>query len=439
MSTIPPHSEAAERALLACCMVDGAESVLTAEAAGISDASFYVPANGTLFARFRAMTVAGIPLDLVTACQELQKAGELDSVGGFTAVSALVESASTTASRAYHIEEVVSKARLRAIRRAAMGLREAAEAEDADKVSEALKSVSVATAPQRALSSIADACRDARQQIEDEIAGRKTCGIFGFGMPGFDHFFGLLRRGELACVAARPGVGKTSICIGAAVRAAMSGLRIRFYGLEMGNEELVMVAAGQLSGLSPRTIATAHPADRAEFFAALDALAALKTLTLIDCDRSHDEIVSRTRAASLRGQIDGVFVDYLQRVTPPRGDHQASREQKIGLMTRDLKQLARDIGAPVVIAAQLNRAAENDDREPRMSDLRESGNIEADCDRVVLLHRPVAGMDGKPQHADSNTSHIRIITDKNRKGPTGPAWAAFHRPTQRFTEIKTTK
>lgn len=438
MPTTPPHSEAAERALLACCMVDGAESVLTAEAAGISEASFYVPANGMLFSRFRAMVSSGIPLDLVTACRELQKAGELDSAGGFAAISTLAESASTTALRAYHIEDVSAKARLRAIRGAAMALREAAEGEDTDRVSDALKSISVATAPQRALSSIADACRDARQQIEDEIAGRKTRGIFGFGMPGFDHFFGQLRRGELVCVAARPGVGKTSICIGAAVRAAMAGLRIRFYGLEMGNDELVTVAAGQLSGHSPRTIATAHPADRSEFFDALDVIAALKTLTLIDCDRSHDEIVSRTRAASLRGQIDGVFVDYLQRINPPRGDKDATRAQRIGLMTRDLKQLARDVAAPVVIAAQLNRAAESDDREPRMSDLRESGDIEADCDRVILLHRPAVGLDKRAQDADSDTSHIRIITDKNRKGPTGPAWASFHRPTQRFTEIKTT-
>ena len=148
--------------------------------------------------------------------------------------------------------------------------------------------------------------------------------------------------------------------------------------------------------------------------------------------------MSRTRAASLRGQIDGVFVDYLQRINPPRGDKDATRAQRIGLMTRDLKQLARDVAAPVVIAAQLNRAAESDDREPRMSDLRESGDIEADCDRVILLHRPAVGLDKRAQDADSDTSHIRIITDKNRKGPTGPAWASFHRPTQRFTEIKTT-
>jgi replicative DNA helicase len=433
---VPPHSETAERALLACCLVDGAESVLTAEASGLTEADFYSPANALLFARFRAMVAAKVPVDIATLAEELAKAKELDACGGAAGLSRLADEVATTASRAYFIDEVAAKARFRAVRRAAMALQEAAQVEDADKVQVAVKAISEATAPKRRLSSIADACKEARRQMEDARAGIRPLGVFGLGVPAIDRHFGLFRRGELACIGARPGFGKTSLLLNCAIKAAHAGHRVRFYGLEMSNEELVTIAAGIITGHSPREVIHGHDADFAEYCAGFDQLAVLKNFTLIDCDRSHEEIVSRTRAAALRGQIDGVFIDYLQRVKPPKMDKGATRAQAIGEMTREFKQMARDIAAPVIVAAQINRAGDgSDDTQPTMANLRESGDIEADCDRIALLHRPSTNADGVAQAKDDPTAHMLLIVDKNRKGPTGQTWMAFNRPTQRFSEL----
>ena len=106
-------------------------------------------------------------------------------------------------------------------------------------------------------------------------------------------------------------------------------------------------------------------------------------------------------------------------------------------MTRDAKEMARQIGAPVVIAAQLKRLGDGaENRAPTMSDLRESGNIEQDCDKVILLHRPDKDALGNIQQPDTETAHVKIIVDKNRKGRTGPTWVSFRGPTQQFTEMQ---
>lgn len=429
----------AEQALVACAFVDGAETILTAEAAGVTDAEFLDPLCACIWARLRVMVREQKPIDELTACSEMQLAGELDRIGGFRGLTAITSRITTTAHRAYHIEVVAQQSRFRAIRRAAMGLQEAAAIGDGDQVAAALKSVSVATAPKKAIGSVADACKSARANIEEIRAGKKNPGVFGLYLPRLDSFFGRFRAGQLVCVAARPGVGKTSILIQAAVAAARDGLNVRFYGLEMSNEELVTVAAGQLSGISPNAVERneVHAADAEDFFAALDYIGTLKTLTLIDCDRAYEEIASRTRAAALRRKVDGVFVDYLQLMRPPKGAHQATRDQQIGEMTRDAKEMARQIGAPVVIAAQLKRLGDGaENRAPTMSDLRESGNIEQDCDKVILLHRPDKDALGNIQQPDTETAHVKIIVDKNRKGRTGPTWVSFRGPTQQFTEMQ---
>lgn len=433
-TTPPPHSAEAEESLIACTLDDAGVSLAAAQIAGVSPDSFHGSATRIVFDVLIEMQRAGLPIDLPVLGEELHKRNLFDAIGGPAWLNSITNRAPTTAHFRYYLDEVLDHQRNRALGSAGTQLAHAATTGDADAIGQAIAAVSTAAAPRVHASSLAEVARAEEQRLQDEIAGRTPRGVFGFGLPRFDAYFANLARGEFVTVAARPGIGKTSLCLGAGVSAAITGKRVLFFGLEMRAGQLLRVAAGQLSGVSPRDLDHVHNLDRADYFAALRQIGRCPTLSIYDLDRSLDAIVARVRSERMRGQIDVVIVDYLQRVLPPRGDHQATREQRVGQMSTAFKSLALEIDAPVIVAAQLNRQAESDDREPRMGDLRESGSIEADSDRVLLLHKPANGPDKIPQDPDASTVHVRMIVDKNRSGPTGPTWATMHRPTQRFAE-----
>ncbi|MBK8477564.1 MAG: AAA family ATPase [Opitutaceae bacterium] len=427
-----PHS--AEECLVACTLDDNGASLAAAQVAGVSPDSFHGSATRIVFEVLTEMQRAGLPIDLPVLGEELQKRNLLDAIGGLPWLNEITNQTPTTARFRYYLDEVLDQQRDRALDAAGAQLSRAAKTRDPDVIGQAIAAVSVAAAPRTKAASLAEVAQAEEQRLHDEIAGRTPRGVFGFGLPRFDAYFGNVARGEFVVPAGRPGDGKTSLCWGAGVSAAMAGKRVLFFGLEMRAGQLLRVAAGQLSGVSPRDLDRVHDLDRADYFAALRKIGQCPTLSIYDSDRSLDAIVARVRSERIRGQIDVVIVDYLQRVVPPRGDHQATREQRVGQMSTAFKSLALEIDAPVIVAAQLNRQAESDNREPRMSDLRESGSIEADADRVLLLHKPNNGPDGVPQQPDAQTVHIHLIVDKNRSGPTGPTWLKMHRPTQRFAE-----
>jgi replicative DNA helicase len=230
---------------------------------------------------------------------------------------------------------------------------------------------------------------------------------------------GGLRPGHLVIVGARPGIGKsmiaTELCRYVAPRTG-----VLFSSLEMSRQEVTNRIAASMTGipLAALTAGTVSDGDMPKLEGLLGRVA---DWPLVIDDRASVGIAAiRGRARDMtrkRGGLGLVIVDYLQLVTP--ADRNAPREQQVAAVSRALKLMAKDLNVPVVALAQVNRGpAARGDNRPRLSDLRESGAIEADADEVLLLHRD------EGQEAD-HYGDLEVIVAKNRHGQTGSAFLAW--------------
>lgn len=227
---------------------------------------------------------------------------------------------------------------------------------------------------------------------------------------------GGLRPGHLTVVGARPGVGKSLVAtMLAGYSAAQRDGGVYFASVEMSADELTDRIAAARAGVNLRDLTNRTlTADQAAALA--DKVASMRDwpLDLDDRVTTIADIRRGARSSARRhGRLRMVIVDYLQLLdAKPAAGSRASRQELVSELSRSLKLLAREHEVPVVMLAQLNRsAAQRTDKQPVLTDLRESGSVEQDGDEVILLHRD----DNDPDLA----GQIRLILAKNRHGPTG--------------------
>lgn len=436
-----PHFPDSERAIVSCAMIDAADTLTACAEAGVAAASFFLPAERIVFEAISTMVVAGLAVDLSTVAVELRKANLLSAVGGVESLSAMADLAPTSAHRSYHIEQVRIAAGCRSVITSARAAIERAASfsgtvEDfASEIGSLAAQVAIGSETKsRTLGAAVDAVA---REIEEEIAGTRNRGVVSISLPTLDRTAGLLAPGELVIVAARPGCGKTSLAMQVATAAARS-VRVLVFTLEMSDDEVLRVMAAQRSGIPARGIVRAHKADQLDYLAALRSLKTEARGMRIYEHTQFPAIAATCRAEAMRGPLGLIIVDYLQLVEGAQVQRNAQREQQVAAISRGLKQLARSLRCPVLCMAQLNRASEAESRPPRLSDLRESGSIEQDANRVLFLHRPDATPDGHPQSDADLVVYCRATLAKHRSGPTGQIWVRFEKPAQRITEAQPT-
>ena len=248
------------------------------------------------------------------------------------------------------------------------------------------------------------------------------------GLVGPDRRFGAWPRGSLVVVGARTSVGKTSLATTLAVEHARAGRRVSFISVEMDAHRIGQRYVGALAGISLHDLVRRRLGEEEDgkLREALDAPLALCT---DDRSRSWSAVRARIRQhARELGGLDVAFVDYLQLLDPEPAPGE-KRYEALGRISAGLKHLARDLDCVVVGLAQLNRGTEERE-EPRMSDLRESGNLEQDADIVWLLWR-------KEQDAALyGLSPVRLKVAKNRYGPTGETKLRFRSSAMQFLELE---
>lgn len=272
--------------------------------------------------------------------------------------------------------------------------------------------------------SIADMAASLAAQVENPTERK----LIATGWARWDEKATALRAGEMVTIAARPGCGKTALGIQIAVHAAMAGERVVLFSLEMSGEEVVDRIAKHRGG--PDALY-----NRAEYLREIRAAAKLDRLHVYDNAERHTmaSIEARSRLhAGQQGSVGLVVIDYLQLIEP--ADRRAPREQQVAEMSRRCKQLAGILHCPVLVLAQLNREIEKDDRKPRLSDLRESGAIEQDSDRVWFLWQdPKTIIPGAEEAA---SIEVLLIQSKCRGGPPNVgARMNFNRPVFTFRQI----
>lgn len=219
-----------------------------------------------------------------------------------------------------------------------------------------------------------------------------------------------LNKGELITIAARSGVGKTTLALNMFTHQAYVGYKPHYFSLEMPKEELIKKMLGIKSGIVSRKIRkNSLEAREEEIITSLANGLASKKFKVYDRTSSIDHIENKIRENHLKGNLDIVYIDLINRVTTK--EKVGSRAEYIGSITRRFKQLALELKIPVVILAQINRGAEQrTDRRPMLSDLKESGSIEEDSDVVISVYRNLVVCD---RNFDGQVDYGSNDPDKN--------------------------
>lgn len=415
-----PHSREAEVAVLGACLLDARALAVAMEILAPRD--FYDPRHAAVFEAMVDLADRGEPVDLVTVSEELKARDRLEQVGGVTFLAGLVDSV-LVAGHAEHYARIVREmAQRRELIQAAQEITR--RALDLDAPVEAVLEVA-----ERSV--FAAVQRDAFEpRLADRIVAERWQQLYGrrneppdtieTGFVDLDRYTGGLQRGALSVVAARPSMGKSLLAQQIAVHAARRWTVLLFTP-EMSGEEIADRLISRWTGIDLVRIRSKRLTEP-EWEAGLRAVMRNRIGRLLVDDTAgitSREIRSRARRVAMREKVDLIIVDYLQYLAdePERGQ---SRNDLIGVMTRRLKALARELGCAMLLLSQLSRAPERRaSKRPELADLRDSGNIEQDADLVILLHRPsYYDPEDKPGIAE-------LIIAKQRNGPVGTVELQF--------------
>lgn len=440
----PPASMDAERTVVGAVLLDSSYHSEAAEVLTPSD--FFLDSHRIVFQRMTDLADAQQTIDLVTLSEELRRNKELEAVGGVAWLSSLTEGLP----RRPRITDYVKLIRDKSMARRAMSICSAAIARYADQSETALEVLEDLESQliDVAQSAVTGTLRTVKDSVEiaggvDQYMGPildpvETGGL-QTGLYDFDDMIGGLKKGELMVIAARPSMGKSgllnrilqNICVGT---EQVAGL----FSIEMtreSNEKRLLASIGQVSLSKIMTGKFMSADDKRRLFAALSTLVETDNL-FIDDTAALTPTQMRAKARRLKqrkGRLDALGVDYMQLMSG--GKRFTNRQEEVSYISRSLKLMAKELDVPVIALAQLNRANEQrTDKRPILSDLRESGSIEADADVIAFLHR-----DSYYNRDEEMSEYQRAVADlilaKNRNGPTGVAKLVFLSPFASFDNL----
>ena len=433
-----PHSLDAEREVLAAVFVDS--NALDTIAESLKPEDFYFERHNLVFQAVMELHEAGSAVDPVTVPQQLKDRGWWEKAGGARTIGELLDRVGSLANLEHYCEIVARKAMIRRMIEAARkietdGMQDIADVEE--YLDEAEKGV-FGVLEERASSNlrpIADVVQTAIDQIQNIVdAGNDITGV-GTGFRDLDRMTHGFQPGDLVIIAARPAMGKTSFVLNLAANSALRfGSTVAVFSLEMPSEQLVQrllsaegrIDLGRLRGGHiyedewPRLMEAADRVSRAQVF--LDDSPGV----------SPTMIRAKCRRLKRKFGLDLVIIDYLQLMSGGTRN-QGSREQEISYISRSLKGLAKELGAPVIALSQLNRSLESrTDKRPMLSDLRESGAIEQDADIICFIYREEVY---KKDLEESERGIAELIVGKHRNGPTGTVKLKFWHAHTRFDNL----
>ena len=363
------------------------------------------------------------PVDLVTVAEELHRNGDLENVGGGAALAELYDS-EPTGGHALHYAGIVYESHLRqslsqiAGEMAEEAIRPTCSAPEAlEHYEQQLWRLSELSVEGQA--ALLDADYDAIMDLSDARSSGEVGDELPTGFKDLDAIVGGLRPGQLIMIAARPSGGKTALGLAMARNISLGfGVPILFCSLEQSSRQIAgrnVSAVAQVNGHWINSGRLSRE-ESARVVSGVSHLKSAKFHVDAESNQTCHRIGANARRMVRRFGVRALFVDYVQMVTPE--NPKAQRYEQVGEISRRLKGIAKELNIPVIAMAQLGRGAD-EVREPKLSDLRESGNLEADADVVIMLHRE------KEAGRDSNL--IEAIIAKNRDGPQGRVTLYFRK------------
>lgn len=426
----------AEQAVL-CAMMLNAKTITVVEAL-LTSRDFYRPAHQRIFEALLNLRDKQQPTDPIAVATHLAGANTLAQVGGVEYLHTCYALPVAAQSASHFATLVANYATLRNLTKVAEKVRLAVEKAHPDEAAETLEqsrewvaglgtSIRGDTAPDWG-----DVSKRMAVKVDEASMSTETASGIPTGWPDVDDILGGMRPGELILVGARPGVGKSVVLLNLAARAAMKlKLRTVFFTLEMSEDEVWYRITSSQTGIPFGLIREGDLTDGqwGKFVNFLDdtEAAPLHVDQTAQATIAHVRSVAYSKIAQ-HGSIDLILVDYVQLT---EGGSHTSRQEHISALSRGLKLLGKEIGVPVVAAAQLNRESEKrPDKLPTKSDLRESGSLEQDADVVILLHR-----EDVRDHESPRAGECDVIIDKNRHGRTGTVTLAAQLHLARFSSM----
>jgi replicative DNA helicase len=427
---VPPHADDLEEAVLGAML---SESDALQQALGLlghREEVFYQPAHRVIFRAVLRLFNAGRAVDIVSMAAQLKADGTLNKAGGPTALVGLTMKVSGGAHMHTHCLQLLEFFSKRLI--GEVGRLLVAKAYD-----EMQDSFALITEAQQLLNRGHETLQLKRPQAVGEIydsvvdgivqATLQPGGLTGVpaGLTLLDKLTGGWQPSDLIIIAARPGMGKTSLALANAVHASLAGYPGAFFSLEMSTRQLVRKMIGTEAGYTTAQLQKGKLGGGAEEAEYIRTKAArLKTIGLyIDDTPSLSIGEFRAKATRLKSEfgIRFIVVDYLQLMTGDAGNNGkpgGNREQEIASISRTLKKVAKELDIPVIALSQLSRSVETrgGDKRPMLSDLRESGAIEQDADIIIFPFRPEYYKVMEDEMGNPTADTTELIVAKNRNG-----------------------
>ena len=433
----PPQDLAAEQSVLGGMMLSKDAIADVIEVLGPGD--FYRPAHQAVYDCILDLYGRGEPADPVTVSAELERRGELGRVGGAPYLHTLIATVPTAANAGYYAEIVAEKAILRRLVEAGTRIVQlgynGAEGDEIDQVVDRAQAA-IYEVTERRTSEDYTSLEELLQPTMDEIDAIASRGGSSLGVPtGFadlDEVTNGLHPGQMIIVAARPGVGKSTLGLdfvrSCSVKHSMTSV---IFSLEMSKTEIVMrmLSAEAKIRLADMRGGRMTDDDWTRLARRMSEISEAPLFVDDSPNMTMMEIRAKARRIKQRHDLKLIVVDYLQLMTS--GKRVESRQQEVSEFSRQLKLLAKELEVPVIAISQLNRGPEQrTDKRPMLSDLRESGSLEQDADMVILIHRPDAWERDDPRAGEAD-----LILGKHRAGPLATITVAHQLHYSRFTDL----
>jgi replicative DNA helicase len=434
---VVPHSLEAEEAVLGAVLINPEAYYDVAQFLRGED--FYIHRHRWIWDVFTRLHERRIPIDVLTVSEELDQVGQLSDIGGPAYLTALVNKVPTSLNAEAYGRLVEHTGIRRRLLASANEIAKLAYKEELgieavlDEAEKEIFGVSERrmTRDLRPIQQVLGEYYDRIDQLsqrDEEIMGVPT------GFIDLDRLLGGFQQSDLIIIAGRPGMGKTAFMLSAAKNAAQVHKKhIAIFSLEMSSEQLVQRLISQETGIDSHRLRTGklNEDEWPLFTQAIEVLG--DTRIFLDDTPSLTPLQLRTKCRRLHLEytLDLVLVDYIQLMST--GSRIENRVQEVSAISRNMKILARELNIPVLAAAQLSRAVEQRaDKDPQLSDLRESGSLEQDADIVMFIHRPEMY---EKDTLKQNIAQIKIA--KHRNGPVGTVELVFRSNLAKFENAAT--
>ena len=421
-NVMPNHLDA-EQALLGCMLIDN--EILPDVLEKLSDEDFYQESHQYILSAMKMNYNSHRPVDLVTLIDKLETEGNLEKAGGVAYLTDLTQNTPSSANYNTYFDIVRRDSVNRKLIRAAREIIKYSQTSD-----DSLKSVQYAESLIYDISRTNDSSsvKDIRESDGiDQVINKfqllaENKDAYRGVMTGFtrlDRLTNGLQKTDLIVIAARPGMGKTSIAMNIIENAALNCDKVcAVFSLEMPETQIIQRLMCSYAGVS-MSIALSGELTPNEWKKLAKAIEKMRRSRINIDDSSRvtpAEILSKCRRikAKNNGQLDLIMIDYIQLMSSGKKSGEVNRTQEVAEITRELKIMAKELNIPVIALSQLRRMQT---KEPQLSDLRESGAIEQDADIVMFINRPdVTATDEEIKKNNIVKGMADLIIAKHRNG-----------------------